>query len=53
MRQLAQGMSFGATVICFSTRTSFQSSGLALKAKPDLRASEIIASFERSVSPNR
>src|SRR5256885_2265023 len=44
-------MSFGATWICLSKRTSFQSSGWLTKAKPDLRASEIMVWLERSVSP--
>src|ERR1700730_12007351 len=52
-RQLAQGISCGAASICFSKRTSFQSPGLLVKAKPDLRAREIMASLERKVSPNR
>ncbi len=50
--QLAQGMSCGATSMRFSKRTSFQSPGLGVKAKPDLRASPIITSLERKVSPN-
>src|SRR6202043_4050894 len=53
IRQLAQGMSRGAASICFSKRTSFQSPGLLVKAKPDLRARLIMTSLERSVSPNR
>src|SRR5256885_2265025 len=44
-------MSFGATWISLSKRTSFQSSGWLTKAKPDLRASEIMVWLERSVSP--
>ena len=45
--QLAQGISRGAVSTCFSTRTSFQSSGFRAKAKPDLRASPIMDSLER------
>ena len=37
-RELAQGMSCGLVSICLTNRTSFQSSGLAVNVKPDLRA---------------
>src|SRR5258708_6106093 len=53
MRQLAQGMSFGATAIGFSKRTSFQSSRLLPNTKPDLRARLIMAALERSLSPDQ
>src|ERR1700752_2455279 len=42
----------GARSMRFSNRTSFQSSGLRVNSKPDLRASAIMASLERKVSPN-
>ena len=42
-----------STVDLLVTRTSFQSSGLALNAKPDLRARLIMASLDRRVSPSR